>query len=192
MAKFFNRKIFTFKQFFIDLGFSIYKIPASIAMSRNKKISKKFREKIMTVVTAVNGCTYCAWFHGKRAVSNGISKKEIRNMLDLQFKTNSSEYELLGLLYAQHYAESNRKTDREMEQKLLEFYGKKTADHIRLIIRMITFGNLSGNTFDAFLSRFKGQKAPNSNILFEAFFFIVSAPFLLPIMPFASKKKRAH
>lgn len=127
MSKNFKKRIFTFSRFLKDLGYIIYKIPASIAMSRNKKISKAFKEKIMTVVTAVNGCTYCAWFHGKRAISSGISEKEIKNMLDLQFKTDSSEYELLGLLYAQHYAESNRETDCEMEQKLLEFYGKKNG-----------------------------------------------------------------
>ncbi len=48
---------------------------------------------------------------------------------------------------------------------------------------MITFGNLSGNTFDAFLSRFKGIKAEGSNPFFEFVFFLFGAPFLLPLLP---------
>jgi len=54
---------------------------------------------------------------------------------------------------------------------------------------MIFFGNLSGNTFDAFLSRLKGKKAINSNVIFEALFFIINAPFMLPLLP-ATKKYR--
>ncbi len=71
-----------------------------------------------------------------------------------------------------------------MKEKLFEFYGVKTASHIILIIRMIFFGNLSGNTFDAFISRLQGNKAPNSNIIFEFIFFIINAPILLPVIPF--------
>ncbi len=64
------------------------------------------------------------------------------------------------------------------------------AEHINLIIRMIYYGNLSGNTFDAFISRLKGKKAPNSNALFEAIFFILSVPVLLPILPLVNKAQR--
>ena len=146
-------------------------------------------EKIMTIVTAVNGCTYCSWFHAKQAVSSGISEDEVKNMLKLQFDADATDFEMLGLLYAQHYAETNRKPDKEMTDKLFEFYGDNTANHIILIIRMIFFGNLQGNTFDAFLSRLKGNKAKHSNVIFEAVFFIINAPLLLPVLPFIKKKK---
>ncbi|MGB7294323.1 MAG: carboxymuconolactone decarboxylase family protein [Candidatus Aminicenantales bacterium] len=85
---------------------------------RNKEISRTFIEKIMTVTTAVNGCRYCAWFHAQRAVESGISQEEIRNMLNLQFQADASEFELIALLYAQHYAETDRKPGREMTAKL--------------------------------------------------------------------------
>ena len=111
-------------------------------------------------------------------------------MLNLQFHSDASDFEMLALLYAQHYAETNRNPDKEMTEKLMNFYGEKTAKHIILIIRMIFFGNLSGNTFDAFLSRFKGKKAPKSNIIFEFFFFILNIPFLLPLMPVVKKYRK--
>ena len=144
----------------------------------------------MTVVTAVNGCTYCTWFHAKQAVSSGISENEVKNMLNLQFKADASDFETLGLLYAQHYAETNRNPDKEMKDKLFEYYGGKIANDIILIIRMIFFGNLQGNTFDAFLSRLKGNKASNSNVIFEFIFFLINAPLMLPLIPFTKKYRK--
>lgn len=190
MEKVFDKKIFTFRLFLKDLAYLIYKSPQIINAIRNKKISKAFMKKIMLVVTAINGCSYCTWFHAKQAVSSGISEEEMQDMLNLQFNTNGSDFETLGLLYAQHYAETNRKPDIEMTKKLSKYYGDKTAYHIILIIRMIFFGNLQGNTFDAFLSRLKGHKAPNSNVIFETIFFIINAPLMLPLLPF-TKKYRA-
>ncbi len=176
----FERRIFAPKVLLHDLWFLLTHIPQISGMMGDKNISKVFIEKIMTVVTAVNGCTYCAWFHAKQAVASGLSEDEIKNILNLQFKADASDYELMALLYAQHYAEKNRNPDREMTEKLINTYGDRTAKHIILIIRMIFFGNLFGNTFDAFLSRIKGSPAENSRVLFEVFFFILSAPFMFP------------
>lgn len=187
----FDKKIFTFSLFLKDsffLGANFLKL---ISATRNKKIGKVFMEKIMVVVTAVNGCSYCAWFHAKKAVSSGISKDEVKNMLNLQFKADVSDFELMALLYAQHFAETNRNPDKEMYNKLLEFYGKETAEHIILIIRIIFFGNLYGNTFDAFLSRLKGDVANGSNVIFETIFFILNIPFMLPLVPFTKKYRKS-
>ena len=185
----FDRNIYTLRLLLSDLEFLFRNTRNIFAAMRNKKLGKIFMEKVMTVVTAVNGCTYCTWFHAKQAVSSGISEKEVKKMLNLQFEADASDFEITALLFAQHYAETNRNPDDEMTKKLFDFYGEKTAKHIILMIRMIFFGNLSGNTFDAFLSRLKGKKAQNSNVVFETMFFIINAPFLLPILP-ASKKYR--
>jgi AhpD family alkylhydroperoxidase len=180
----FDRKIYTPGLLLNDLGFFFKNLGRIRRAMRNPQIGKAFMERIMTVVTAVNGCAYCAWFHARQAVAEGISEEEVKNLLQLQFQTSASDHELEGLLYAQHYAETDRQPDEAMTARLVDFYGEQTAQHIILMIRMIWFGNLSGNTFDAFLSRLKGQKAPGSNLLFELVFFILSAPFLLPLLPF--------
>ncbi len=187
----FNRKIYTFKLLMSDLRFLISNIPKISAAMKNKKIGKAFMEKIMTVVTAVNGCSYCAWFHAKQSLASGISENEVKKMLNLQFKADAKDFEVLALLYAQHYAETDRNPEPEMTEKLNNFYGEITANHIFLIIRMIYFGNLTGNTFDAFLSRLKGKKALKSNVVFEFFFFLVNIPILLPILPFTKKYRNS-
>ena len=187
MKKYFDRKIYTFRLLLSDLVFFLRNTGNIIAAMRNKELGKVFMEKVMTVVTAVNGCTYCTWFHAKQAVTSGISETEVQNMLNLQFETDASDFEVPALLYAQHYAETNRNPDKDMTKRLFDFYGNKTAKHIIIMIRMIFFGNLSGNTFDAFLSRLKGKKAKNSNVIFEALFFIANAPFMLPLLPVVKK-----
>lgn len=70
MVQKFDRKIFTFFSPHKDLGYLIYKLLSIVGALRNKKIKKSFMKKIMTVVTAVNGCSYCTWFLAKKAVSS--------------------------------------------------------------------------------------------------------------------------
>jgi AhpD family alkylhydroperoxidase len=191
MKQNFDRKIYTGSLFLSDIGFLLSKAPKIIKMSKNKDINKAFVEKIMSVTTAVNGCTYCEWFHAKQALDSGISEDEIKNMMKLQFEADASDFEIMALLYAQHYAETNRKPSAEMTEKLFNFYGDKTANDILLNIRMILVGNLSGNTWDAILSRFKGMPAKGSNILFEFIFFVLTFWVMFPMMWLMKKETKA-
>jgi AhpD family alkylhydroperoxidase len=189
IEKGFDKRIFTFKEFVKDFTYLIVRCPCIIkTVFFSKEISKIFREKIMTIVTAINGCTYCSWFHAKVAVNSGMSINEVKEMMNLQFDTKTNDKELIALLYAQHFTETNRKPDKTMETKLIETYGKRTANQIKLIIRIMFFTNLQGNTFDAFISRLKGTPAKNSNVLFEFFFFLINALFILPVKPFVNNK----
>lgn len=178
MKEKFKKRIFNAKTFFKDIAFIMYHIPTIIAASRNERISKVFTEKIMSVISTVNGCIYCTWFHAKQAVSCGISKQEVKNLFNLKFEADASDFELPALLYAQHYAENDRNPDPEMTEKFIGYYGEKTARHILIFVRMIYFGNLLGNTWDAVLSRFKGKPAENSNLIFELFFFLLTFWFM--------------
>ena len=187
----FKGKIYMFRQYREDLGFIIKNMPRFIRASRNKKIPRSFVEKIMLVVTAVNGCRYCSWFHAKQALSSGMTGQEIREILDLQFHANASDHEVPALLYAQNYAETDRNPDREVSDRLIGYYGDRTAEDITLYIRAIFFGNLTGNTFDAFLSRLRGVKAENSVPAFELFFFLLNFPVLFPLFLFLKKKTGA-
>jgi AhpD family alkylhydroperoxidase len=184
----FDKNIFTARIFISDLSFLLTRSIRIIGAIRDKKISGRFIEKIMTVTSVINGCTYCTWFHAKQAVSSGMSEVEIKNILNLQFQADASDFETMALLYTQHFAETKRHPEKEMTAKLLDFYGNNTANHIMLFIRMIFFGNLVGNTWDAVLSRFKGSPAENSSIIFEFVFFLLTFWFMLPAMVVSGKK----
>lgn len=187
----YDKRIFSPATLLRDLGFLISRLPALFGAVRNPGIGRVLMGKIMMVVTAVNGCTYCTWFHAKQAVASGMSDDEIRKMFDLQFEASASEHELPALLFAQHYAETNRDPDPGMEERLDALYGDKTAGDIMLLIRMIFFGNLLGNTFDAFPSRLRGRKAENSSALFELVFFLATFWLMLPAK-WLLKKQRSR
>ena len=130
---------------------------------RSKRISKAFAEKIMLAVTAANGCHYCSYGHAKTALASGVSQEEVDLLLSGEVGHASPE-EAPALFFAQHYAESDGHPAPEMMQKLVETYGPEKARDILAHIRMITLGNLSGNTFDALLSRLRGHPAEGSSL----------------------------
>ena len=181
MNQTFNKRIFTPKILLKDISFFMVNFPKIFKMMRNLQIDHAFMEKIMTVTTAVNGCIYCESFHAKQALKAGINEKEMQNLLNLQFTTTTKPDEITALMYAQHYAETGRQPDPEMNEKLQQAYGAEKAEQIMLVIRMINLGNLYGNTWDAGLSRLSGTPAQNGHPVFEVLFFIFNFPFLFPM-----------
>ncbi|MBN1368792.1 MAG: carboxymuconolactone decarboxylase family protein [Dehalococcoidaceae bacterium] len=117
-----------------------------------KLISSAFRERLMLAVTAVNGCRYCSYFHARQALKSGVGSAEIHRLLS-GIVENSPEDELLAIIYAQHWAETNANPDPEAVIRLEQAYGKEGSEAINLMLRMIRMGNLMGNSWDYFLSR---------------------------------------
>lgn len=176
----FNRRIFTADILAEDVTFLMENIGAIVASRNNESLNRAFIEKIMSVVTAVNGCEYCSMFHTMQASAAGISQAEIDDLFELQFETNADKFELPALKYAVHFAETGRNPDHKETAAFVSFYGSETANEIMLFIRLILWGNLLGNTYDAFLSRLKGSPAQNSSIGFEALFFVSAFPLMFP------------
>ncbi|MCB5253435.1 MAG: carboxymuconolactone decarboxylase family protein [Candidatus Cloacimonadaceae bacterium] len=190
MQKGFKRRIFTPRILASDIWFLLKNIRKFAVYRRNPTLDRAFLEKIMSVVTAVNGCVYCSWFHAREASAAGLDQAEIDDLFQLQFDTKADEFELPALIYAQHFAETGRKPNPEETAAFKGYYGAKTAGEIMLFIRMILFGNLLGNTYDAFLSRLKGVPAFGSNVIFEFFFFLFSFPVMFPASIVMKKDNR--
>lgn len=176
----FKKRIFTPRILAGDIGFMLKNIRRFAAVKRKGELSHVFLEKIMSVVTAVNGCVYCSWFHVREATAAGVSDAEIKDLFQLQFETKAEAYELPALIYAQHFAETGRRPKAQETAIFVKHYGEETAAEIMLFIRMILLGNLAGNTYDAFLSRMRGHPAPQSNALFELGFFLLAFPLMFP------------
>jgi AhpD family alkylhydroperoxidase len=177
----FKKRIFTPVTFLESLAGLLAGLPGSLASRMRKGISHAFAEKLRLATTSVNGCVYCSFVHSRVAMRAGITKEEIDLLLKGEIGGEIDSFEAPGLLFAQHYAESSGKPDKSMTGRLMEIYGDKLAKDIMTFVREIQFANLSGNTFDAFLSRLGGDPAAGSSPVFEAFFFIVSLPIQGPV-----------
>jgi AhpD family alkylhydroperoxidase len=120
---------------------------------RSGAISLRFRERLMMVVTEVNGCRYCSSYHIAQSIKAGLSNDELRVLLKGQIPEDAPAEEITSLAYAQHWAETNARPDSEAVHHLVETYHGEKADMIHAILRMIRTGNLLGNTWDYFLHR---------------------------------------
>lgn len=140
------------KEFFSDVLFLIKNRKRIKHALRSSGISPAFREKIMLAVTGENNCKYCAAGHSKWALEQGISKKEIQELLRGEFGSCPAE-QTTAILYARHWAETNCRPDAEMKVKLSHEYGEEKAEAINMILRVIRVGNLGGNGWDLFLYR---------------------------------------
>jgi AhpD family alkylhydroperoxidase len=119
---------------------------------RENGLDPAFRERLMLVVTGVNGCRYCSYAHAREALSQGINQKEIDALGEGMFEGSPSA-EVPALLYAQHWAEMDGNPEPGVREQIRQRYGKRILEQIEIALRMIRMGNLLGNTFDYLLYR---------------------------------------
>jgi AhpD family alkylhydroperoxidase len=150
--KFKKRTYGSVKEFVADLCFPIKNRRKLREVKKKRLLSPAFQERLVLAVTSVEGCRYCSYFHSKLALKGGISQEEIGELLSGEVK-GCPEEEVLAVLYAQHWAESNAFPDQEAVDRLKETYGAEMVEAIHLVLRMIRLGNLVGNTWDYLLYR---------------------------------------
>ena len=151
-----RKRTYTFARLRQDAAWLLGAPDSLRAAMRGGRVSKPFAEKIMLAVTQVNGCRWCHYAHARIALTAGVSAAELRSLMALALGDFPQE-EAVALAFAQHYAESADRPDPAAWRRVVDAYGAPTAADILTLIRMITIGNLLGNTFDAFLSRLQGS-----------------------------------
>jgi AhpD family alkylhydroperoxidase len=119
---------------------------------RSSSIAPQFRERLMLAVTEVNQCRYCSYAHAKMALYSGVFPSEIKQILQHNIQ-NCPEEEIPGILFAQHWAETDAHPDLEVQKRLENHYGADKAEMIWIILRMMRLGNLIGNSLDYILYR---------------------------------------
>lgn len=190
MPQMFHKRVYRTGRFFGDIFFLSVRLPSIINAYHSKRIPWPMAEKIMLAVTAVNGCKHCARFHGTLAQISGIEAEEIARLLQMEIGRDVSSYERPALQFAQEYAETERNPSAGNLLETKRFYGEAVFNDIMIYIRMITLGNLSGNTADALLARFSGRKIAQSRLHDEIIVSVLAAPFLAVINGFAAWHKR--
>lgn len=184
----FTKRVSPPSLFFGDLAFVLGHLPSYIGVLVAKRVGFAFSERLRLVTTAVNQCVICARLHVELGQLAGIDQEEIRALLNNDLGgRDPADHEVRALLYAQHYAESGRAPLPEMTRGLFEHYGEDTARDIMLVIRLINFFNLAGNTLEAFMLRLRGGTVPGRAFP-EFLVALVSAPVALPFFAYMSYK----
>ena len=134
--------------------------------SNSERLNSAFAERIMLAVTQVNQCRYCEYGHSIAALRAGLTKQELQAIKSGDFNTVPSD-ELPALVFAQHYAARRGAPEEEAIRALFEAYEEPKSRRILLTIRMITIGNMLGNTFDALLERLRGKPVASGHAIGE-------------------------
>lgn len=122
------------------------------AVVPGKALDPAFRERLMLVVTQVNGCRYCRYAHARMALTAGLSEAEVEVLAAGDLRGAPPE-QAPALLYAQHWAETEAHPASDARERVVEVYGPGQAEAIELAMRTIRVGNLLGNTWDYLLYR---------------------------------------
>ena len=120
-------------------------------------IDSAFRERLMLAVTQVNGCRYCAQYHAKVALEEGLDQTEVTQLLTGDLVDAPPE-QRTALLYAQHWADQRGAPDPQARARLVEVYGAQKAEAIDVLLQMIKMGNYVGNAWDYVLYRVSGGR----------------------------------
>lgn len=97
----------------------------------------------MLAVTEVNGCTLCSYQHTGVALRAGLSREEIRKILDGELAT-VSEDEIVGVLFGKHVADQRGLFDKHTFDRMIAEYGEKRALGVLGAVRIIMFTNIVG------------------------------------------------
>jgi AhpD family alkylhydroperoxidase len=178
MKEHFRKRIYSIETFSAALEDGLDHARELRGAARGGRVNRAFAERIMLAVTAVNECRYCSYGHTRAALASGLSPGEIQSILAGDFGAAPPD-ELLALTFAQHYAERAGQPDEAAWDRLVEAYGPETAQDVMAYIRMITMGNLAGNTLDAFLNRLRLQPTAPGSTLFQEAGVILGAPVIL-------------
>ena len=183
----FNKRTFTLAGFARSLLFNLLYGPRLITSMIHPATSGALREQIMLGCTSVNDCRYCDWFHTQVALKNSVDLDELNQFLANPEGTSLPEDAAIAILYAQHFAENRGKPTKDARERLKTVFNRWQRLEIHAYLHAIYLGNLSGNTFDALLSRFKGAPKAGSSVVTELIVSLVGAPILL-LIAFRARK----
>lgn len=177
----FKKRTYTIAGFGRSILMNLLYGPRLVTAIIRPSTSAALREQVMLGCTSVNECRYCDWFHTQMALKNAVDIKELNQFLANPEGTSLPEETAVAVLYAQHFAESQGNVSKDASERLKKVFNWWQRLEIHAYLHAIYMGNLSGNTFDALLSRFKGSPKADSSLFTELVVSIVASPILLRI-----------
>ena len=127
-----------------------------------------FREELMLAVAKLNDCRYCSWGHHEWAHVAGIPEEELAHIEQMD-PEGFERRKWIAISYVRAYVSGKfGNVPKELRREMRNNYTAHEIKEIELVARIMDIGNRGANTWDAMLSRLKGNPAADSHILDEA------------------------
>jgi len=150
-----------------------------------------FREELMLAVAKLNECRYCTWGHHEWAHLIGIPEEELAQIEQIN-PEGFDRRKWLALSYVRAFVSAQfGSVPPELHKEMHENYSDHEIKEIELVTRIMDLGNRSANTWDAMLSRLKGNPAADSHIIDEMALscaFLAVAPIGIAYLAHASNR----
>jgi AhpD family alkylhydroperoxidase len=179
MSKTFNKRTFTTSLLLRSAGAALLYMPIRWIALIRPAIPRALREEVFLGVTSVNDCRWCTWLHSGFALMHGVKLDELQSLLGSGKLGEVDEREATAILFAQHFADTVRNPTSEARAALAKQFTRYQCTEIMAWIHFIYFTNLSGNSADAWMARFRGWKVENGHPFPEAIAGLIAAPVLL-------------
>jgi AhpD family alkylhydroperoxidase len=155
----YHRRTFSWVAFCVALAGLLWRLPRVLAVHLSgQRIRAQWREALWLAVTEVNGCRFCAYVHEGLAGAAGLSRADIRLLLDAgdtRQLAGLSAREALAVAYAKAWAETSGAPPAGLAAQLAaELTAREVAD-LHALLRTVHFANRAGNTADSLLHRLR-------------------------------------
>ncbi len=146
------------------------------------EIDPTLREEVMLAVARTNSCRYCAFVHHQWALTVGVDERELTLLTGMD-PADFDRDRWVALAWSQAQVEAGfGPVGEELERELAAYYSSRQREDLDTVVRTMTLANLTGNTFDAFLSRLLGAPVPGSRLPHEL---VLASSYVLGMVPVA-------
>ena len=177
----FRKRTFSLPRYARSLAAVAAASPVLVRALARPRISPALREQILLTVTSVNDCRYCNWGHTALALRKGVDMNALGQTLDSGYLCADSTPEEVAILYAQHVASEQGQVDPGAEWALAAAWTPAEQAEIRAYVTAITFGNLAGNSADAWLARLRRRPVEGGHPAGEAIAALAGLPVFLSV-----------
>lgn len=184
----FRKRTFSLPLYARSLAALMTASPVLVRALIRPRISRALREQVMLAVTSVNDCRYCDWGHTALALRHGVDVAALRQTLDSGSLSAGGTPDEVAVLYAQHVASQQGDADPAAERALAAAWIPDERAEIKAYITAITFGNLVGNSADAWLARLRRVPVQGGHPAGEAIAALVGLPALLPAWAWSRRR----
>ena len=187
----YRKRTITAREFIGGMSSLVGDAPTIYGIWGKHKLDPGFREELMLAVAKMNDCRYCSWGHQEWAHMAGVPDEELAQ-IEQADPEGFDRRKWVAISYVRAYVSGKfGSVPGELRQEMRDNYTAQEIKEIELVARTMDIGNRGANTWDAMLSRLKGNPAADSHILDEAVLsiaFLTTAPVVVAYLAYASKR----
>lgn len=163
----FRKRTMTAREFAGSLYSLAPQAPMIYQIWGKQELDPGFREELMLAVAKLNDCRYCTWGHHEWAYLSGVPEEELAHIENMD-PEGFDKSKWVAISYVRALVSANYgPVSPELSEELKEHYSAHEIKEIELVARVMDIANRGANTWDAMLSRIKGNPANDSHLLDE-------------------------